>query len=123
MGMLRVLILATAALGATWAAEQIATSAASSPRPVLAQAGGGGTAAEPGEAPASTAAEPADEAAASGADASPAVELEEVSAQEIEAELARIEAAVAGADQDDLGEFTPSKPLVADLPIDMPSDI
>ena len=42
---------------------------------------------------------------------------------ECETEVARIEAAVAGAEDEDLEEFTPSKPLAADLAIGLPSDI
>ena len=41
--------------------------------------------------------------------------------KKVEAELERIEAALGETDQ--LKEFVPSKPLAADLPIALPSDI
>lgn len=122
MGMLRVLILATAALGATWAAERIARTAADVPGPMLAQADGEalpnaeGNAGQPDPAP-------PEQADAPGDPQSSPIELEDVSTEEIEAELARIEAAVDGAEEEEQVEFTPSKPLVADFAIALPSDI
>jgi hypothetical protein len=41
--------------------------------------------------------------------------------EEVEVELQRIEEALG--ETDELKEFVPSKPLAADLPIDLPSDI
>ena len=51
------------------------------------------------------------------------VKLEGPSAEEMQRELERIEAAIDGEDTEDAKEFEPSKPLVADVPIDLPSDI
>ena len=55
--------------------------------------------------------EPADDSATSTA----------MSEDEVEAELQRIEEALS--DGDELKEFVPSKPLAADLPIALPSDL
>jgi hypothetical protein len=46
---------------------------------------------------------------------------ETMTEEEVQAELQRIEEALGETDQ--LKEFVPSKPLAADLPIDLPSDI
>ena len=46
---------------------------------------------------------------------------EEMTEEEVAAELQRIEEALG--ETEDLKEFVPSKPLAADLPIDLPSDI
>jgi hypothetical protein len=45
----------------------------------------------------------------------------EMTEEEVAAELQRIEDALG--ENEDLKEFVPSKPLAADLPIDLPSDI
>ena len=111
MNILRITLVAAAALGVTWAAEQVLQSAAQDSVPVLTQAETGG------RAPAAGAGAQAD----AGLD-EPA-EIPEMSSEEVAAELERIEAAVAGADEEDLEEFTPSKPLAADLAIALPSDI
>ena len=58
-----------------------------------------------------------------GSGDSPTQGIESLSDEEIDRELKRIEAAVAGAETDELEEFTPSKPLAADLAIALPSDI
>ena len=47
--------------------------------------------------------------------------LEAMTEAEVEMELQRIEEALG--ETDELKEFVPSKPLAADLPIDLPSDI
>lgn len=46
---------------------------------------------------------------------------ETMTEDEVQAELQRIEEALGETDQ--LKEFVPSKPLAADLPVDLPSDI
>jgi len=46
---------------------------------------------------------------------------EAMTEEEVEVELQRIEEALG--ETDELKEFVPSKPLAADLPIDLPSDI
>lgn len=52
----------------------------------------------------------------------PALEVaEEMTDEEVAAELQRIEEALG--ENEDLKEFVPSKPLAADLPIALPSDI
>lgn len=110
---LRISLVAAAALGVTWAAEQAVQRAARDGVPVLMQA-------EPGRAEAA-AEQPA---ATEDPDSTPAPNpVPEISAEEMESELARIEAAVSGAETEDLEEFTPSKPLAADLAIALPSDI
>ena len=52
--------------------------------------------------------------------AEPAV-IEELSQEELDAEMERIEQALS--DTEELKEFVPSKPLAADLPVSLPSDI
>jgi len=47
--------------------------------------------------------------------------IEELSQAELDAEMARIEQALG--DTEELKEFIPSKPLAADLPVSLPSDI
>lgn len=113
MNWLRISLVAAAALGVTWAAEQAVQRAARDGVPVLMQVEAGGS-----ESPAQEQTVEDDPAAVPAPNPVP-----EISAEEMEAELARIEAAVAGADEDDLEEFTPSKPLAADLAIALPSDI
>lgn len=46
---------------------------------------------------------------------------ETMTEEQVQAELQRIEEALGETDQ--LKEFVPSKPLAADLPVDLPSDI
>jgi hypothetical protein len=113
MTMLRIALIAAAALGVTWAAEQAVQRMAQAPAPVMAQA-------DP--APAGQAPDP--DAGGTG-DAAPAKPgpLPELSSEDVEKELARIEAEVSGEGADDLEEFTPTKPLAADLAIALPSDI
>ena len=115
MAIFRLALVAAAALGVTWAAE-VAVRQAALPdgQLILAQAPAEPAGSEEGEA---QAAEAADEASATGE------AFEDLSEEEMERELARIEAAVQGQDSDDLEEFEPSKPLVADTAIDLPSDI
>lgn len=111
MHILRITLIAAAALGVTWAADQVVRRAAQEGVPVLTQV-------EPGSSePAAAVEQPA------AAEAAAPAAIPEMSAEEIDDELARIEAAVAGAEDEDLEEFTPSKPLAADLAIALPSDI
>lgn len=111
MNILRITLIAAAALGVTWAADQIVRRAAQDGVPVLTQAETGG------REPAGGAQEQADTSADTPA------AIPEMSSEEVAEELARIEAAVAGAEEEDLEEFTPTKPLAADLAIALPSDI
>ena len=113
MTMFRIAVIAAAALGVTWAAEQVVQSAVQDGVPVMTQVDTASPQAG-GQSPAP--------APAADEQSEPA-EIPELSDAEMEAELARIEAAVAGGDADDLEEFTPSKPLAADLAIALPSDI
>ena len=112
MTIFRITLIAAAALGVTWAAEQAVRSAASERVPVMAQV----DATPAAETPVEEAEQPDSEAVAQPG-------IPELSAEEMEAELARIEAAVAGAENEELEEFTPTKPLAADLAIAWPSDI
>ena len=97
MKLLKVALVIAGGLGAAWAANVVTGSDTATV--VLAQV---------------------EEPAASG-DASAESDIEELSEAELEAEIARIEAA-AGAD-DEVEEFVPTKPLAADIPISLPSDI
>ena len=110
MNLGRILILVAAAAGATWATEQVVQRAARDGVPVLMQVEAETTAESAGAPPTPDGNTPAPDP------------VPEISAEEMDAELARIEAAVAGADGEDLEEFTPSKPLAADLAIALPSD-
>lgn len=101
MEWLKILVIGLAGMGVTWAAQQAADRSATV---VLAQA------------PDGTAA-----AADAGADADLPEESESMTEAELEAELERIEQAVD--DTDELEEFTPTKPLAADLGVALPSDI
>jgi hypothetical protein len=47
--------------------------------------------------------------------------VEQLSQEELDAEMARMEAALG--ESDEVKEFIPTKPLAADLPIALPSDI
>ena len=115
MNLFRIGIFAFAAFGATWAAEQLVLSISPEAEPVVvAQAEQASSPSAPESAP----------AAAEGAESGGAsAQIEALSGEEIEQELARIEAAVSGAEVDELEEFTPTKPLAADLAIALPSDI
>jgi len=115
MKVFKVAAIAAGGLGLTWAAQQVTgpllglDEAARDVR--VAQA-------EPDAEP-QTATEPA-----GGAGESPATtDIEQLSEDDIAEELARIEAASTGQDPDELEEFTPSRPLAADLAISLPSDI
>ena len=47
--------------------------------------------------------------------------VEQLSQAELDAEIERVEAALG--DEDEVKEFIPTKPLAADLPVALPSDI
>jgi hypothetical protein len=47
--------------------------------------------------------------------------VEQLSQEELDAEMARMDAALG--ESDEVKEFIPTKPLAADLPIALPSDI
>jgi hypothetical protein len=111
MNILRITLIASSALGVTWAAEQVVRRAAQDSVPVLTQ-----VETSRGDTPGGA----QEQAGASATGPEPIAEL---SAEEVADELARIEAAVADAEGEDLEEFTPSKPLAADLAIALPSDI
>jgi hypothetical protein len=106
MKLLKTALIILAGLGSAWAAGQI-SDRLGSPRSepgvdnvVLAQA----KEAKGGESPAS------DES-----------DIEALSEEELEAEMQRIQKAASG--ENELEEFVPSKPLAADIPIPLPSDI
>jgi hypothetical protein len=98
-------------LGLTWAAGQVSDAVLNpaSAKVVLAQA----------DNPADS---PADQADSTPPDAIDTPEIEQLTEEELDAELARIEDA-AGLENEELEEFVPSKPLAADIPISLPSDI
>jgi len=104
-------LIVIAGLGLTWAAGQVSDAVLNpaSASVVLAQA----------DNPADS---PADQADSTSSDAIDTPEIEELTEEELDAELARIEDA-AGLDDEELEEFVPSKPLAADIPISLPSDI
>lgn len=107
MEIVKVGLVVAAALGSTWAARAV-TGVPGAPAPAAALV----QAAEPGPAPAG---------GASGAQP-PAVP--DMSREEMEEELRRAQAEMAGGGREQgLDEFRPSKPLPADLPIALPSDI
>lgn len=109
MEILKVGIIVAAGLGSTWAARAV-TGALGLPGPAtaLVQA--------TGQAP------PAGGGAPEGAPAPVAVP--DMSREEMEEELRRAQAEIAGGGKDpSVDEFRPSKPLPADLPIALPSDI
>ncbi len=101
MEWLKILVIGVAGIGVTWAAQQATERSAAV---VLAQA-------------------PAEPTAATDAETEVALpeEAESMTEAELEAELERIENAVD--DSDELEEFTPTKPLAADLGVALPSDI
>ena len=105
MQILKVALIATGALGITWAASQVTGPwlGLDDGRVRVAQSQGGATSAEP----------------RAGGER----EIEQLSEEEIARELERIEAASGAADPDELEEFKPSRPLAADLAIALPSDI
>ncbi len=110
MDMLRIALVVMAGLGSTWVARA-ATDALFGPRPAAstlvqaADAGPAGGPATPEQRP-----------------APPAVP--EMSAEEMQAELRRAQEELGGKPgADELREFRPTRPLPADLPIALPSDI
>jgi hypothetical protein len=115
MKVFKVAAIAAGGLGLTWAAQQVSGPLLGLDEPArevrVAQA-------EP-EAAQETATEPA----AGASDTQASTEIEQLSEEDIAEELARIEAASVGEDPDELEEFTPSRPLAADLAISLPSDI
>jgi hypothetical protein len=119
MKVFKVAAIAAGGLGLTWAAQQVSGPLLGLDEPArevrVAQA-------EPDAAP-ETVTEPAPEPAGGAADAPATTDIEQLSDEDIAEELARIEAASAGQDPDELEEFTPSRPLAADLAISLPSDI
>lgn len=109
MEIVKVGLVVMAGLGSTWVARA-ATDALLGVR---------GPAATLVQAPA---APPATGPAASGESPPPVVP--EMSREEMDAELRRAQAELSGAkNQDELREFRPTKPLPADLPVALPSDI
>ena len=123
MKVFKVAAIAAGGLGLTWAAQQVTGPLLGLDEPGrevrVAQAG-------PDAAPGA----PAEAATAAGNGQSPeatadeaTTDIEQLSEEDIAEELARIEAASTGQDPDELEEFTPSRPLAADLAISLPSDI
>jgi len=105
MQMLKVLAVAATGLGLTWAANQLTDDGS----------GAAGGNAAGGDKVSSSAPQ-------AGKPAGAGTRIDELSEAEMAAELKRIEQAAAGNDSE-LEEFTPSKPLAADLAIALPSDI
>lgn len=118
MKVLKVAAIAAGGLGVTWAAQQLTGPLLGLDEPGrevrVAQA-------DPDPAPGT----PDEPAAAAGNGQAPGTttDIEQLSDDDIAEELARIEAASTGQDPDELEEFTPSRPLAADLAIALPSDI
>ena len=115
MEFLKFALVISAGLGLTWAAGAIVPvrQAQDTSRVVIAQAE---------TAPNSTEVEDADEAEnAEVLSDSEDVDLDEMTQEDIDAELAKIEAALESGEE--LEEFKPAEPLPADLRLDLPSDI
>ena len=117
MEFLKFALVISAGLGLTWAAGVIVPvrQAQDTSRVVIAQAE---------TAPNSTEVEDADEAenAEVMSDSEDVeVDLDEMTQEDIDAELAKIEAALESGEE--LEEFKPAEPLPADLRLDLPSDI
>lgn len=107
MQVFKVGLVMVAGLGSTWAARQVTDAWLGPPVPAYLM-----------QAPAAAPAAPA--AGNAPAPAKPP----ELSREEMEAELRRAQAELAGKPSaDELQEFRPSKPLAADLAIALPSDI
>jgi hypothetical protein len=102
MDVLKVVAVAALALGSTWVARAATDALFDAPavRPLM-------------QAPAAAPAEPAPAEPAAGAP----------TREDIEAELRRARAELGEGDAAEVREFRPSKPLAADLPIALPSDI
>lgn len=115
MQSLKVVAIAAAGLGVTWAAQQISGPllglGPDSERVQVAQV-------EPKVASPTTVEAPAPESQTAKQNG-----IDQLSEQEMADELARIEAASSGEDPTELKEFKPSRPLAADLAIALPSDI
>lgn len=107
MQIFKVGLVMVAGLGSTWAARQVTDAWLGPPGPAYLM-----------QAPAAAPAAPA-----AGGAAAPA-KPPELSREEMEAELRRAQAELAGKPSaDELQEFRPSRPLAADLAIALPSDI
>jgi hypothetical protein len=117
MKVFKVAAVAAGGLGLTWAAQQVTgplLGLDDADREVrVAQAP-----VEPGAATGDSTQAPSD-----APDTQATSDIEQLSEEDIAEELARIEAASTGQDPDELEEFTPSRPLAADLAISLPSDI
>jgi len=107
VNIIKVTILATAALGAVWFTEVLTDLVIGSDAKVL-MAQGTEETSEPSE------------PVGDDVDKRP-TEIEQLSEDEMDAELQRIEEALG--ETEELKEFIPSKPIAADLPISLPSDI
>jgi len=103
MDLIRIAAVATAGLGLAWGANQLWTGSSGGSPLVLSQAPQAGASAE-------------EDAPGGGSG------IEDLDEEALQEELDRItRAAESGGDA--LEEFEPSKPLAADLPIELPSDI
>ena len=110
MDILKVGLVMAAGLGSTWVARATTDALLGPPRPQMLMQAGEQT---PGQAT------PAAEAPAASPPAVP-----EMSREEMDAELKRAQAEIVGKPAPgDTEEFRPTKPLPADLPISLPSDI
>lgn len=108
MEFVKVALVIAAGLGSTLAAKQVTDAVFGPPVAQLAQAGQE----DPPQAPA---------AGDAGQDTPSPVQ--DMSREEMEAELRRAQQEITGKGNDDMSEFRPSKPLPADLPIALPSNI
>jgi hypothetical protein len=107
MEVLKIALVIAAGLGSTLAAKQVTDALFGAPVVQLVQA--------QEEAPQSPG------GGAAGAEIPSPVQ--DMSREEMEAELKRAQRELAGKAEDDMREFRPSKPLPADLPIALPSNI
>lgn len=110
MEFIKVGLVIAAGLGSTLAAKQVTDTFFGPPVAQLAQAGQ----TQPPQAP---------EAANGAASEDKPSPVQDMSREEMEAELKRAQQELTGKGNDDVSEFRPSKPLPADLPIALPSNI
>jgi hypothetical protein len=130
MEIVKVVLVVAAALGSTWVAREVTATLGGPARgAALVQAaepappGGAAGATGAGAAPAGGAQEPPSDGVQAG-DARLPPAVPGMSREEMEEELRRAQAEIAGGrGEGGLDEFRPSRPLPADLPIALPSDI
>ena len=114
MHFLRVALVVVTGLGVTWAAQQLTGDAGlRRPADLALNQSPENNVPEPGA--------PDEQSEEVRAAAPQPTVLEDLSQQELDAELKRVEQALG--EDEELKEFKPSKPLAADIPIEYPSDI